>query len=360
MSNHKLPHYHIEIDPYDWKEMQKDVWSEDPVVANLIVGNNKYDIDFVHRGSHIRKVTKKSYQFLFPQVTAGIKELHLNAEYIDKSLIRNKLSLDFFSSIGVLSPSSSHVLITINDNFQGVYLQLESVDRYFLKRRNLPHGPIFYAENDNANFSLVSPIDEDLKRRFESGYSRKEGTSEDKEALRELVYQINTIPPKKFEEEIQDYVEVDKYLRWLAGVVCTQNYDGFIHNYALYRRSDTGQFEMIPWDYDATWGRDIHGKEMEYDYIPIEGYNTLSGRLLDVPSFRERYYHLMKDILNKQFTVEYQKPIIDSLYEKITPHVEKDPFMKKHLERFYEEPEVIFEYINDRNRYLKRHLADLL
>ena len=33
------------------------------------------------------------------------------------------------------------------------------------------------------------------------------------------------------------------------------NNDGFTHNYALYRNSETGLFEIIPWDYDATWGR---------------------------------------------------------------------------------------------------------
>lgn len=48
-------------------------------------------------------------------------------------------------------------------------------------------------------------------------------------------------------------MDADKYLRWLAGIVFTSNYDGFVHNYALYRNHETGLFEVIPWDYDATW-----------------------------------------------------------------------------------------------------------
>ncbi|WP_349410070.1 CotH kinase family protein [Pseudalkalibacillus sp. SCS-8] len=361
MSNQRdIPSYKIELDPSDLKKMKKDIWSEDPVEATLTVGNNCYDIGFLFRGAHIRKVKKKSYQFIFPSVTSGIKELHINSEYIDKSLIRNKLSLDFFSTLGVLSPKSNHVLITINDDFQGVYLQLESVDRYFLKTRNLPKGPIFYAENDNANFSLISPIREGLKKRFESGYSCKEGTSDDRAILADLIYQINTIPPDEFESAIQNYVNVDKYLRWLAGVVCTQNYDGFIHNYALYRRSDNGLFEIIPWDYDATWGRDIHGDEMEYDYIPIEGYNTLTGRILDISSFREQYHDLMAGILDKEFTPEYQEQKIKKLYQKIAPYVEEDPYLHNSIDQFYEEPDVILSYIKSRNRYLRGHLSDLL
>ncbi|WP_261132151.1 CotH kinase family protein [Bacillus sp. Marseille-Q3570] len=359
-SNRDIPSYEIHIDDDVYKHFLKDVWSEDPVDAELIVGDNKYEIQLLYRGAHIRKVSKKSYQFIFPKVTSGIKELHLNAEYIDKSLIRNKLSLDFFNSIGVLSPKSNHVLLTINGEFQGVYLQLESVDRYFLKSRNLPKGPIFYAENDNANFSLMSPILEDIKRRFESGYSRKEGDDADTAALGKFVYQINTISQRNFESEIQRYLDVDKYLRWLAGVVCTQNFDGFIHNYALYRRSDTGIFEVIPWDYDATFGRDIHGDEMEYDYIPIDGYNTLTARLLDVSAFRNQYYLILKKILENQFTTDYLGKNISRMYRQLEPHVKKDPHLKRTLKYFQSEPEFILGYIKERNRYLKAHLSDLL
>lgn len=82
---------------------------------------------------------------------------------MDPSLIRNKLSLDFFHDIGVLSPKSQHVFIKINGQIQGVYLQLESVDENFLKNRGLPSGSIYYAIDDDANFSLMSERDKDVK-----------------------------------------------------------------------------------------------------------------------------------------------------------------------------------------------------
>ena len=73
--------------------------------------------------------------------------------------------------------------------------------------------------------------------------------------------------------------------------MCTQNFDGFVHNYALYV-NDQGRFQVMPWDYDATWGRDIHGEEMAFDYIPVSGFNTLTARLLDIPAFKRDYYAL--------------------------------------------------------------------
>lgn len=96
---------------------------------------------------------------------------------------------------------------------------------------------------------------------------------------------------------------MEKYLRWLDGLIFTQNYDGFVHNYALYRNGDTGLFEIIPWDYDATWGRDVNGKVMEEDYVRIEGFNTLTARILDVRAFRVRYQSLLKKILSNRLTL---------------------------------------------------------
>ncbi|MGZ4031290.1 MAG: CotH kinase family protein, partial [Tumebacillaceae bacterium] len=301
-----MPSYSLFIHPKDVQELRADVWCDDPVPAKLKVGKQQYEIDIVYRGSLIREFPKKSYhvQFYQPRLYHGAHEIHLNAEYLDPSMMRNKLSLDFFRELGTLSPEARYVQVKLNGVNQGVYLQLESVDEHFLKKRNLPLGSIHYAVDDDANFSLLSPRKDDVKTSLENGYERKLGTDDDDAKLRELVYMINTIPRADFEKEIVKYVNVEKYLLWLTGVVCSQNFDGFIHNYALYRNGETGLYEMIPWDFDATFGRDCKMKIMEYDYIPIHGYNTLTARLLDVPTFRRRYKQMMDQALESHFTLE--------------------------------------------------------
>ncbi|WLD94715.1 CotH kinase family protein [Alkalihalobacillus sp. AL-G] len=354
-----LPHFSILISDKQYRKLNRNIWSEKPVEAELQIEDKTFDVDLLYRGNHVREFSKKSYHCIFPEITAGIKEIHYNAEFMDKSLMRNKLSLDFFSSIGVLSPTAKHVLLSINEENQGVYLQLESVDRNFLKRRKLPSGPIYYAENDDANFSLHSPIDEDIKDSFDSGYSRKEGSSRDDKTLQELIYKINTLKKTEFERAILDYINIDKYLRWLAGVVCTQNFDGFIHNYALYRNSFTGLFEMIPWDYDATWGQDINGEEMEFDYIPIEGYNTLTARLLDVPTFRKQYAKIFEEILTYHFNKQNLYEKINVMHNTLRPHVLRDPYVAKFIDDFDREPGIILKFIDDRHHYLRNHLQDL-
>lgn len=355
-----IPSYSLKIGDENLKELRGDLWNNDPVPADLIVEGVTYDIDIAYRGSYTRKFRKRSYriEFINPKKFSGAREIHLNAEYKDPSLFRNKLSFDFFHDLGVLSPQSQHINLSRNGSHKGVYLQLESVDEFFLKKRGLPLGPIFYAVNNNANFSLIR--NEKPKESLFSGYQRAFGTKSDDNILRDFIKIVNTIPLSSFSEEISEYINIDSFLRWLAVAVCTMNNDGFTHNYALYRNSETGLFEIIPWDYDATWGRKINGATMSYNYVPIEGKksNHLCYLLMRVPEFRKLYRNILEEILETKFTVDYMENKIAILHEALRPHILLDPYKKKAIDKFNGEPDFICQFIRDRNRYLKQHLVN--
>ncbi|WML31104.1 CotH kinase family protein [Neobacillus sp. OS1-32] len=359
----KLPQYKLFIKPIDLKELKRDIWIDEPIPAQARIDGKRLEIDVSYRGSHIRDFPKKSYQVTFykPKIFMGSHQVHLNAEYKDPSMIRNKLSFDFFSEIGVLAPRSRHVFLTLNGQAEGVYLEIESVDEYFLRRRNLPPGSIFYAVDGDANFSLMSDLEKNTKKSLKLGYETKWKDSRNAEYhLQEFIYKINTIPPREFENEILKYVNVDRYLRWVAGIIFTSNYDGFVHNYSLYRNGETGLFEVIPWDYDATWGRDVNGKLMEADYVPIKGFNTLTARLLSVDRFRQQYRQLLEDIMNYQFTHDFIMPRAEKLLQQIRPFVRLDPYKSSVIEQFDEELKLIAHYIEERRNYLmsKFHKLD--
>ena len=358
---HNIPTIRIFIEPKHLEVLERNVWNEESLPSKLVVDNIPYEMGITYRGDHIRNFSKKSYRIDFGTYNEEFigREIHLNAEYRDPSLIRNKLSFDFFQTIGSISPNCKHVFLELNGKPMGIYLQLESVDEWFLQKRQLPYGSIFYATKYHANFSLLTP-EQKPKSSLLSGYARKLGNDEDDLALEMLIYKINTIPRKDFGEEITKYMDVKQYLLWLCGVVCTQNYDGFIHNYALYRNGENGLFQMIPWDYDATWGRDWDGEIMEYDYVPIEGYNTLTARLLDVKTFRDQYRLILEEILDTSFTMEALEPKITNLHMQMRPYITLDPYKKKSIDRLDNEPELILRFISNRNRYLREHLKDLI
>ena len=152
------------------------------------------------------------------------------------------------------------------------------------------------------------------------------------------------------------YINIDKFLYWLAGAICTMNNDGFTHNYALYHNNVTGLFEFIPWDYDATWGRKVDGGVMQCDYVQSKEKRkiTFAICIMRVPEFRELYRNILDEILETKFTVDYMESKIRSLHEALRPHVLLDPYKKGKIDAFDKEPEFIFQFIRDRNSLFEK------
>ncbi|MFC4803380.1 CotH kinase family protein [Neobacillus sp. GCM10023253] len=350
----ELPVYMLSFHRWDLQELSFPLRPyDDPVPGNLYIEDMKFSIATQFRGNYTKKLPKRSYfvQLQRPQLLNGARELHLNAEYKDPSSIRNKLSLDLFQVFGVLSPRSQHVRLYLNGHYEGVYLHLESVDDLFFKKRGLQVDSIYYAVKPDADFSLYRYKSEELKESLLLGYQRKFGTTADDCKLTDFINIINNTPHDKFEEEISKHLDVEKYLRWLAVAVCTQNYDGFKKNYALYRNPETQLFEILPWDYDGTFGRDWDAEIIKPDSLSINGKNHLTKKLLECPAFRKQYRALMEELLDTLFTPDYFEPIITSLTESIRPYL---LFTNEEQREIFDgEKDFMLSFIKERNRYLR-------
>ncbi|MCR8849645.1 CotH kinase family protein [Rossellomorea sp. SC111] len=350
-----LPSFDLQFDHAALRKLERDVWSNTSVPAQLKIEDAVHDIHIRYRGSYTRELKKKSYHIEFSSQRAldESPELHLNAESMDPSHFRNKLSLDFMRELGIHTPESKHVFVTLDGKPLGLYLQLESVDEIYLKKRNLPSGTIYYAVSDKADFSQKG------KRGLTSGYQRKLGNMEDDHTLIHFIKRINS--PSNFSHEIPRLLHIENYLRWLAGAVCTMNNDGFTHNYALYLNRREQLFSIIPWDYDATFGRRVNGDVMEWDYVPITGKtkNKLTTQLMKRSGFRKLYKDILEEILDTTFTVEYLEDNVMSLHSSLRPYILMDPHFQKDIDLYDREPSFILQFIEDRGAYLRQELKHL-
>jgi spore coat protein H len=363
MDEKSIPTYLLFIHPLDLRELRRDIWEDDPVPAKIIINKRSSNIGIAYRGNHIREFDKKSYliKFVKQSTFQKYKELHFNAEYLDTSLIRSKLSFDFFEDIGLKVPATKHVFLKINGKNSGIYLEIESVDQLFFQKRNIPVKAIFYAINSDADFSLFSHYYKESKRDLLDGYERKYGSRKEDLFLAEFIHKINTVSERDFPKEIIKYVNVDMILRWLAGIVCIQNFDGFHQNYSLYLNAETKLFEISPWDLEATWGRDCNGDIMEYDYTPIYGDNTnaLIVKLLEHEPFRKKYKAILEEILQTTFKPQFLYPKISSYADILKPYIIQDPYISNTIKEYEQEIDLIQEFIRDRHRYLTKHLNNL-
>jgi spore coat protein H len=286
-----------------------------------------------------------------------IRTLHLNADYVDPTLMRSALSYTLFDRVGALAPRFRHLDVTVSGEPVGVYVGMESVDRDWCRRRGLPPGPIYYAINRNANFGLISPFSKELKQPLDNGYHPLYGV--DTAPLQQMILAINMADSYSFPSVAQRWIDLDGYLRWLMTAVFVGNRDGFVHNYALYFNSDAQQFQIIPWDYDATWGVDIHGNPARLDRVPLLGWNKLSRRLMSVPAVRRQYRRMFQEALDGPFSPSEVGALVDEMSESIAPEVLADRCRKGRPEDWEADVGALKRWAADRGALLYDDLTAL-
>ncbi|WP_068773611.1 CotH kinase family protein [Paenibacillus sp. FJAT-26967] len=349
-----LPKFHITMGTEEKQQLSRNIWSRQFVKASLSDGRSTTPIQIRYRGGHTREYAKKSYE-----IRLKGKTYHLNAEYDDPSLIRNALSFRYFQMIGVPSPHTRHIVIWINGRSEGIYLLIEAVKRSFFRRRGIIARSLMYASNDSAGFSLIDPETGKPKRSLFEGYNLIKGSVEDRTRLKLFIRSLNTFKGERLQRLLTKRIDVNNYLRWLAGAVMTGNYDGFEHNYAIYEHKATRRYRMIPWDYEGSWGRNCYGKLVGSDLVRITGYNTLTRKLLSYPAIRKQYQTVLSNLLETSFTSDAIMPIVHRLHSRLIPDIYEDRSRKWPASVFESEPGVIKKYIEDRRKDLKEGLRSL-
>ncbi|UUZ85357.1 CotH kinase family protein [Paenibacillus sp. P26] len=350
----ELPVRHLVISERQRRLLNKNLWTDQFVDAYYVSGGVREPVKVRYRGGHTREYKKKSYEI----VRKG-KTVHFNAEYDDPSMMRNALSFRFFEMIGVPSPKTRHCILKINGKSAGLYLEIEAVDRYFFGRRNIPVQSLVYATNDDANFGLISPETRKRKASLFDGYKLMIGGGRDRLALTQFISRLHTMKPADLYPYLMRRLDLDNYLRWLAGAVLTGNYDGFNQNYALYRHKRRNKYLIIPWDYEGTWGRDSYGRLSGADPVPVTGYNLLTKKLLYYPSVRKKYKAILQAILNQAFTVKRLEPVIRQMYSGIAPALRTDRTRRWPSSVYSREPRLMLNYIQGRRRVLLKEMEKL-
>ncbi|WP_372663926.1 CotH kinase family protein [Cohnella sp.] len=336
------------------REMEKNLWNDRYVPGWMNTNEHTDAVSIRYRGGHTRGYPKRSYE-----VVRKGQAFHYNAEFDDPSMIRNALSFALFPMIGVPAPRTKHVLLYRNNEPLGLYLEIEGVERLFFRRRNIGASSLFYAVNNRADFNIYVPESSRLKPSLLSGYEYRFGAVGEKTRLTSFIRGFHQRKETQARTFLQSRLDVDNYLRWLAGAVLTGNYDGFEQNYAIYRSRKTGRFRIIPWDYEGTWGRNCYGRLVDSDLVSITGYNHLTRKLLDMQIFRKQYKTILQKALNGPFTEGRLMPIVERMLNQVAPYIREDGTRRWSYGEFLGEASVIRRYIQERRAILNAEIQRL-
>lgn len=346
-----LPVRVIHIRRSEYMKLEKGGY--DFVRAGLEADGKRESVHIRYRGGHTRHYPKKSYE-----IRVGTRIIHYNAELDDPAMMRNAMSFYFFNQLGVPSPRTRHVQLVINGASQGVYLEIEGVDRAFFAKRGMQVSALLYAGNNNANFRLTDEHGR-RKSRLSSGYEVIIGGAGERRRIAELIRRLHTLGRRELPAYLLSRLHLSQYLKWLAGAVATGNYDGFEQNYALYRIAGSGKYGISPWDYEGSWGRDCYGKLAGSRTVRITGYNGLTEKLLQYPAIRREYKKLLQRLLKNQFTVAKLQPVIRRMNEALLPELLGDASRRHSAYEIASDADVFIRYIRERRAYLAEELSKL-
>ncbi len=142
-----FPELILPLDPdtlawlYEWDNLESDIeFTASFVFDNGNVRDTIYPVGFRLRGNTSRYSQKKSFKVSFNRFTSGgkyygVEKLNLNGEHNDPSVIRSKICWDMLRKMEIPAPRSNHVRVYINDDYYGLYINVEHIDEEFIKTR---------------------------------------------------------------------------------------------------------------------------------------------------------------------------------------------------------------------------------
>ncbi len=312
------------------------------VFSNGTVNDTVENVGFRLRGNTSRVAAKKSFKVSFNTFVSGrkfygLEKMNLNGEHNDPVVSRSKVCWDLLRAFDIPAPRSNHVRVFINQEYYGLYVNVEHIDEEFVDSR--------FGNQDGNLYKCLWPADLDYLGTDPDLYKIQQGDrrvyalktnkqQDDYSDLAHFIDVLNNTPVDELKCALQPVFNVEDYLKIMAVDVMTSNWDGYIfnkNNFYLYHNTESGKFEYIPYDLDNTFGIDWFGinwaERNVYEWSPGAGEERpLFDRLLQVDEFKDLYSWYLSLVATELMPPDTFFGYLDDIKEKIYPYLQNDPY----------------------------------
>ena len=244
----------------------------------------------------------------YPEITGqnfyGFEELSVSSNFNDKSLMREKVASDLFRDFGVPCARSVFCEMYIDYGegpvYFGLYTVLEVVFDSAIKNEfGSNTGNCYKPDGDGASFANGSYA--------ESYFENKtDGTDfSDVEGLYNTVHSsLRTSNPAQWRLDMNSYLNMDDYLRYMAVNFTIQNWDTYgrmTHNYYIYNDPSTGQLNWIPWDNNEAFDEGKMGGALSIDLSDATNEWPLLSYVISDPAYENQYKTYLREFIDNHF-----------------------------------------------------------
>tara|TARA_B110000908_G_scaffold43657_1_gene53131 strand:+ start:2094 stop:3470 length:1377 start_codon:yes stop_codon:yes gene_type:complete len=344
----KIDYYADHLGLGDYNDCEMKFFDENGKVIFDLTPQLKY------RGNSSFQYAKKSFTLKLdePKSFAGMdKNIYwkLNADYIDKTFMRNKISYELFRSFseGNYAPKVDYVVLYENENYKGIYSIVEGVDEYRLgldlkdpKAVLFKEPPLHFPPNEHAkrykNFAHYSEVDvryanysqkakkKLIKRSYYNQRYPDISDSNKKNDIHKLTEFIHNSSDEDFKNKIfTEYFSIENIIDWHLLLLITNNGDGIKKNNYIFKRDSSSPYLYCPWDFDHSFGREGDGEPITEDICDVESHK-LFERLVELnpDGYIEKLpKKFMKLYESGILSVENIHAMIDKNAEKLRPEI---------------------------------------
>ena len=270
-----------------------------------------YDNIYVRQRGAATNATAQKFNFsddqpLFVSDLLGrVKEINLNGQGSDPSYLRQDMSFDTFRLVA--HPSSETFLVPMRVNAKADRLAtfIEQVDEDFLKRNRLdPEGALYkFVQRGN-----LDPVFADIT----TGIEKKTRLDEGLEDLQVVVKGLTQSTAAARARSVFDNFDVANVLNYMALRSLILDADDVRKNFYGYRDTNgTGQWSLIPWDKDWSFG--IEGDGAPHLWHPFFADSTHAKS--NANQWNRLYDAVNKDPVLSQMHLRRLRSLMDELLE---------------------------------------------
>ena len=286
-----LPVFDLAITEEDLHSLAVDPFVEVEVPGTLTFEDQQFDVIAEYRGRTTQGSNKKGWKVAASQAIPYSQQntLLLNGEGYDPAIIREKVTYDLFDAIGIEPLHTSFVHLDLNNQFIGVFTQVENPDVEFLRRTGRdPDGDIFKCLDDL-----------DLEPLCTNEIVEGRGTDD----LATFAAVVNHAPDVEFASAIADVLDVRAFLDYQAIKAVTADPD-CANQFLLYDNTYNGRWQVLPWDNNVTFHQSqLPINDGTVEHPAYQGQiNTLLTRVLRVPQYRRYYGERLLDLIQGHFS----------------------------------------------------------
>lgn len=249
----------------------------------------------------------KANEYVTGQKIAGLKQLTLNNNKQDDSLISQCLGYGLFRAAGLPAPRCAFARVRLNGADLGVYSHVETIRDQFLAR---------HFADDSGNL-------------YESGgdfVAGGVGGFQPKSELRppdcsdlEAVVPALAVPDGQLADRVGAVIDLPRFLRYWALEVVTSHWDGYgnnRNNYFVYHDPSADRLSFIPWGTDALFS----ARQRTTRPQAVYACGALTWRLYAAPATRAMYLAALRDVLDHVWDADALVAEIDRLQTLLTPY----------------------------------------